>query len=75
MYSLILTNTTTGNISVDVFINDGTSRLIKGVTVPSGAGKTKSVTEVVGAWSAGDKISLQAGSTTSFNYFLTGRLV
>lgn len=74
VYSFVLTNTTNNNISVDIYINDGTDRLLKSVTIPQGSGKTKSVIEVLGAYSGGDIIKLQAGSADSFNYLMTGKI-
>lgn len=73
IYSLVLTNTTANNITVSVYVNDGTSRLVKTTFIPGGSGKVRAVYEVQ-ALDAGDTISLQAGSTDSFNYLLNGRV-
>lgn len=73
IYSCVLTNTTSGIISVDVSINDSTTtRLIKKVTVPGESGKCISVNELIGAYSSNYSIVLTPATAQSFNYLLTG---
>ena len=70
--SLILTNTTSTSISIDIYYNDGsTDYLLDTITLPSGSGRSR------GYWNidksnAGDVIKLQSDSTSAFNYFLNG---
>lgn len=73
IYSCVLTNTTTGTITVDVGLNDSVStRIVKRVVIPSGTGKCVSIEEIIGAYSANYSIVLTPTTTTSFNYLLTG---
>lgn len=76
VYSLVLTNTTSANITVDVSVNDSsTTRLIKTVVIPSGSGKCVSVPEIVGGYSANHSFILTPTTANSFNYLMTGNEV
>ena len=72
VYGIVLTNTTANAIDVDIYINDGSDRLIKSTTIPSGSGKSRAIYEIT-ALSGGDVIKLDAGSADSFNYYISGR--
>lgn len=72
VYSIIFTNTTSSTIDVDVSLSDGTTRLVKSITIPSGSGRSYAFNEIQ-TLSGGDIIYAQAGSASSFNYLINGR--
>jgi hypothetical protein len=73
IYSFVLTNTTSSNITVDVSINDtATTRVVKQVIIPSGSGRAVTVPEMLGAYSARYEIVLDPTSGNAFNYLVTG---
>lgn len=75
IFSFVLTNTTSNNVTVSAYVNDGTADiLVKTVTIPAGSGKSVIVLEMLGSLSGGDIIKIQAASTDAFNYLVTGRL-
>ena len=73
IYSFWLTNTTSSRIDIDIYYNDGTSRLLTTVNLPGGSGKSVFVSELQGSFSGGDSVALQASNTNTFNYLVTGR--
>lgn len=76
VYSFVLTNTTSNNISASIYINDGSAdRLLRTLNIPQGSGNAVTVFEILGSYSGGDIVKIQAGSSDAFNYLLTGRLV
>lgn len=71
---LAFTNTTTVNISIDIYTNDGSTDFLQGtVTLPSGVGRRRSYfgfqRDVI---EAGDSIKIQADSANAFNFNVSG---
>lgn len=72
----VITNTSSSIIDVAVRVSDGSGNetLITSARLPAGAGKSKIVTEMIGGINSQSSISLQASTSTGFDYIIYGEV-
>jgi len=71
--TMVLTNTGEDIITVSIYRNDGTARLLSTVKVPGGSGKTVLVSSIVNATlKATNTIEAVAGTASVINYQIDG---
>ena len=70
---LTLTNTGATGATIDIYYNDGTSRLFNTLTLPGGSGSRRIDYGLQRTFiNAGESLWLQSSAAISFNYFLDG---
>lgn len=73
IYGCIFTNLTANIITVSVYLNDGTDRLLDTVKIPGGSGVAFDVRRMKGVTlDANEIVKIQSTSTNSFNYKING---